>query len=72
MPNGSPDFENNSNGEARILSYIIRVWREEPTTTNRQALWRGRITVIANGEHHYFNNINEIPGLIAAHLKLQP
>jgi hypothetical protein len=65
------DSEDESSNEARIVSFIVRVWREEPVTKKHQAIWRGHITPIPNGKRLYFKNIYEIPDLITAYLKIQ-
>ena len=71
MPKSPPDAENEITTEASILSFIIRVWREELVTKKHQAIWRGHITPIPNGKRLYFASLNEIPDLIKTHLKLQ-
>lgn len=60
---------NNINSGANILSFIVRVWMEEPDSEGRQKTWRGHITPIPDGKRHYFTDINEIPAFIAAYLK---
>jgi hypothetical protein len=52
-----------------ILSFIVRIWREEPAPEDEQTSWRGHITPIPSGKRHYFSDIKEIPDFIAAHLK---
>jgi len=71
LPESPTDSANEITGEAKILSFIVRVWREESPSKKRQAVWRGHITPIPDGERHYFTNIKEIPDLIATHLKVQ-
>jgi len=65
-------FANEIMNEAKIVSFVVRVWREESTSEKRDAVWRGHITPISSGLRHYFTNINEIPVFIATHLKIQP
>lgn len=57
------------NNEASILSFIVRVWREETSTENQLATWRGHIRPLMGGERAYFRDINEIPDLITSFLK---
>lgn len=57
--------------EAKILSFIVRIWREESNSTDTPALWRGHITSIPGGNRHYFMNLEDIPAYIAARLKEQ-
>lgn len=65
------ESENESSNEARIVSFIVRVWNEETVTKKHQAIWRGHITPIPNGRRIYFKNISEIPVLITTYLKIQ-
>jgi hypothetical protein len=71
LPKNPPEYPNESNGEASLLSFVIRLWKEEPASDEHQTCWRGHITPVPNGKRQYFTNINEIPDLIVAHLKLQ-
>lgn len=57
--------------DASIFSYVVRIWKEELASEKRQTVWRGHITPIPEGKRRYFSDINEIPALIAAHLKEQ-
>ena len=71
MPENPPEYPNESNGQASLLSFVVRLWKEESTSEEHQTSWRGHITPVPNGKRHYFTNISEIPDLIVAHLKLQ-
>ncbi|HLO17502.1 MAG TPA: hypothetical protein VK206_21905 [Anaerolineales bacterium] len=71
MPKYTPDVEHDVSSEADILSFIVRVWREEPVAKNRRAIWRGHVTPVPEGERHYFSNLKDVPTLIAAYLKAQ-
>jgi hypothetical protein len=55
--------------EASIVSFIVRVWKEDTVAHELQSIWRGHITCIPDGPHQYFANINEIAGLIRAYLE---
>jgi hypothetical protein len=57
--------------ETYILSFIVRVWKEELSSQEPQTTWRGHVTRIPDGERRYFKNINEIPDLMMAQLKSQ-
>jgi len=61
-------FNGGPNDDASILSFIVRIWREEPSTENKQATWRGHIRPIMGGERSYFRNLDEIPDLINGYL----
>ena len=65
------DSENDDTSEARILSFVVRVWREESNNKDDKTIWRGFIFSIPHGKRHYFCGIKEIPALIAARLKVQ-
>lgn len=71
LPENPPEYPNESNGEASLLSFVIRLWKEESSSEEEQNCWRGHITPVPNGKRHYFLNITEIPDLILAQLKLQ-
>lgn len=70
MSESSTDSEDEITSDASIFSFIVRVWREEACSEKHQAVWRGHIKLIPDGERHYFTNINEIPDLIAAHMEI--
>jgi hypothetical protein len=55
--------------EASIVSFIVRVWREETSSPEQESIWRGHITCIPTGTRQYFADINEIAGLIRAYLE---
>lgn len=55
--------------EPSIVSFIVRVWREETASHEQQAIWRGHITCVPAGPRQYFANIDEIAGIIRAHLE---
>jgi len=65
------DRENEVASDAKIHSFIVRVWREESSTKKSQAIWRGFITSIPNGKRLYFSDIKKIPSLIVESLKEQ-
>jgi hypothetical protein len=55
--------------EATIVSFIVRVWREEPSSETEQEIWRGHITPVPDGTRHYFTNFDEIPAFMRDYLK---
>jgi hypothetical protein len=71
LPENPPKYSNESNGESSLLSFVIHLWKEDSDSEALQPNWRGHITPVPSGERHYFTNLNEIPNLIVAHLKLQ-
>jgi hypothetical protein len=56
------------NDEANILSFIVRIWREDSTSEKQQASWRGHITSVPNGKRYYFSDIKDIPTFISGYL----
>lgn len=66
-----PEYSDAPNGEASLLSFIVRLWIEESVPEANQTSWRGHITSVPNGQRQYFTSITQIPDLIIALLKLQ-
>jgi hypothetical protein len=56
--------------ETYILSFIVRIWRDD-SAPEEETNWRGHITLVPNGQRHYFSNIEDIPDFITAHIKTQ-
>lgn len=71
LPEHAPEYSNEPNGESRLLSFIVHVWKEDSDSEEQQPNLRGHITPIPDGRRHYFTNISEIPDLITAHLNIQ-
>jgi hypothetical protein len=71
LSKNSTEDTNEANGEAHLLSFVVRLWREEPASEETQVNWRGHITSVPNGKRRYFKSLTEIPDLIAANLSLQ-
>ena len=69
MPQGPSDFSNDRSGDPNLLSFIVRVWKEEISSQEPKTVWRGHITRIPDGKRHYFKNINELPDLMMAYLE---
>jgi hypothetical protein len=67
-PAEEPDVPN---GGSSLLSFVVRIWKEDTASEEQPRSWRGHLTPVPNGERHYFTNISQIPELIAAHLNLQ-
>jgi hypothetical protein len=72
LPKQPPEFSPDSVREAHLFSFIVRIWTEELASPDHLPILRGHVTVIPEGERHYFKNIDEIPDLIIAHLKSRP
>jgi len=64
-------LEDPENSEVSILSFIIRIWREDADIEKDEKGWRGHLTLIPRGERQYFSDIKDIPAFIVAHLRAQ-
>lgn len=71
LPEHPPEYLNESNGESNLLSFVVRIWKEDSASGEEQPSWRGHITPVPDGVRHYFTNVSQIPELIIAHLNLQ-
>ena len=69
MSESSSDISLDRAGEANIVSFVVRMWKEESTSEEHLAMWRGHITFVPTGDRQYFASINEMTGLIKGHLK---
>ena len=70
MPSDHPDsFRDSHEDDIELHSFIVRIWLEETQSNPQLKIWRGHITYVNHGDRHYFNDINEIPGFIAPHLR---
>ncbi len=65
----SQSFRDLNEDDLSIHSFVLRIWLEEMKADPRQVVWRGHITYVNNGNRHYFDDLNEIPALIAHHLR---
>ena len=70
LPVDLKDLENETQGEASMFSFLVRVWKEETGSQDDPVIWRGHITPVGKGERHYFRDIGEIPAFIRAHLDI--
>ncbi len=71
LPENPPEYPNEANDESTLLSFVVRLWKEE-SSEDQQAVWRGHITCVPNGERYYFTDIKDIPDFITARLSPQP
>ena len=69
MSNNTSDYSEESVSDPEIVSFVVRLWREEPSSEAKEAIWRGHISAVAGGTRHYFTDVNEIPDLIRDYLK---
>jgi hypothetical protein len=64
LPKNPSDSLDDFNSDVNIFSFIVRVWKETPSSEVDQDLWRGHITPIPEGNRHYFTDIDEIPAFM--------
>jgi hypothetical protein len=55
--------------EANIVSFVVRVWKEEAAAEGEGEIWRGHITPIPDGTRHYFTNFDDLKPFILEYLK---
>jgi hypothetical protein len=72
MAEDESDFSEEITSESEILSFIVRIWKEEPASEKGQEVWRGHITPIPSGIRHYFTSFQEIPDFLSDYLKSIP
>jgi len=55
--------------EGNTQSFILRIWLEHREIKPAFSHWRGVIEHVPTGKRHYFDQIDEIPGIIRFFLK---
>jgi hypothetical protein len=55
--------------EATIHSFIIKIWIEEITCKNGEAIWRGHITHVPSNVRVYITQLRDISVFIAPYLE---
>lgn len=69
MAKDPSDVSEEINSEPNIVSFVVRVWREDLSDEDNNPVWRGHITPIPDGIRRYFADFNEIPAFMLDHLK---
>jgi hypothetical protein len=69
MAKDPSDISDEISSEANIVSFVVRVWREDLSYEEKKTIWRGHITPIPDGTRHYFTNFDEIPEFMLDYLK---
>ncbi|MGE5374557.1 MAG: hypothetical protein ACM3XO_05820 [Bacteroidota bacterium] len=64
-----PSEAANDNQDFNIFSFIIRVWKEDPSSEEEKDIWRGHIAPIPDGNRHYFTDFDEIPAFMRDYCK---
>lgn len=55
--------------ESNTHSFIIKIWLEETLPEAKQALWRGHITHVPDGQRSYLKDLDDIPAFLAPYLQ---
>ena len=71
MTKSLQDSETDTTSDAKILSFIVRIWKDQPSTKKRQIVWRGFVSSVPDGKRFHFSDVNKIPTLIIDYLKEQ-
>lgn len=69
MPKNPPEPLDDVGSELNIVSFVVRVWREDPASEEEKDIWRGHITRMPDGIRHYFTDFDEIPAIMRDALK---
>jgi len=63
------DISDEITSDVNIVSFVVRVWREDLSSEEDKEIWRGHITPIPDGTRHYFTSFDEIPEFMLDYLK---
>lgn len=55
--------------EVNTYVFVVKIWLEESTGENDEAVWRGHITSQPSGERRYFQSLEELVGFIEPYLE---
>lgn len=69
MAKNPSDISDEITSDATIVSFVVRVWRENISDEEHEEIWRGHITPIPDGTRHYFTKFGEIPDFMRDYLK---
>jgi hypothetical protein len=68
LPKQPEDYSDEITSEANIVSFVVRLWREDPSHEEDKEIWRGHITPVPDGTRHYFTKFDEIPAFMHDYL----
>lgn len=54
--------------EHPTLSFVVRIWIEEPAAARSGAIWRGHITHVQSGDRRAVDTLGEVEGFIVCRL----
>jgi hypothetical protein len=69
MPKNSEESLDDLSSDINIVSFVVRVWREDTADEDDKTVWRGHITPLPDGTRHYFTSFDEIPAFMQDFLK---
>jgi len=52
------------------IAFILRFWLEQREVEGAIPIWRGVVEHIPSGERHYFENLEDLPSLVAPYLMI--
>ena len=52
-------------------AFLVRIWVEEPEAEGADAVWRGHVTKLPDGDRRYVDSIEGICGVIADLLQME-
>lgn len=55
--------------EKNTHAFVIRIWKEGPSSDDHPAVWRGHITHAYTGERRFFQDLSGVLNFIAAFLR---
>jgi hypothetical protein len=54
--------------ETPTCTFVVRMWREEPTTASTPAIWRGSVTNVLDRDTVSFSELDQVVAFIRATL----
>lgn len=69
MTDNPSNVSDEISSDSNIVSFVIRIWKEESPREDQEEIWRGHITPIPDGTRHYFTNFDEVPEFMRDYLK---
>lgn len=51
-----------------LLSFVVRIWTEEPVDEAGESAWRGHVTHLPSGKQRYVSELTDITAFIMDYL----
>jgi hypothetical protein len=55
--------------ETKSLTFVVRVWLEQPAGRGTPALWRGSVANVIDREKRYFEDLSDVLTFIDPYIK---